>query len=141
VAAPVKLERIDHIGVIVDDLDEAARTLRDVLGLAEGDRVERDDLRSMFFACGDTEIELVEVLDAEQRRARLGDGEARIEHIAFEVDELDAVHAALDALGVKAKAPPRAAERYRTFFTHPETADGVAYQFVQRTAPEDVSPG
>lgn len=137
----MKLERIDHIGVIVDDLAEAARTLRDVLGLTEGDHVERENLRSIFFACGDTEIELVELIDPDQRRERLGGGEARIEHIAFEVDDLDAVYTALDALGVKPKTPPQAAERYRTFFTRPETADGVAYQFVQRGGQNDVSRG
>lgn len=130
------LERIDHIGVIVDDLDEATRTLRDVLGLAEGDRVERPNLRSAFFSCGGTEIELVEILDEAERRDRLGDASARIEHIAFEVDDIDATYAALTALGVEAKAPPRAAERYRMFFTRPETIDGIGYQFVQRTASE-----
>jgi catechol 2,3-dioxygenase-like lactoylglutathione lyase family enzyme len=129
------LQRIDHIGVIVDDLDRAAATFRDVLGLTEGDSVERDTLRSVFFACGGTEIELVEILDPEQRQERLGADQARIEHIAFEVDDLDATYAALGALGIEAKAPPRAAERYRTFFTRAETANGIAYQFVQRTEP------
>lgn len=132
----MKLRRIDHIGIVVDDLAEAERLLRDILGLVEGDRVERENLRSVFFACGGTEIELVELIDPAQRRERLGDGQARIEHVAFEVDDLDEVYAALDALGVKAKAPPVAAERYRTFFTRPETADGVGYQFLQRTPPE-----
>jgi catechol 2,3-dioxygenase-like lactoylglutathione lyase family enzyme len=131
------LQRIDHIGVIVEDLDRAATTFRDALGLTEGDRVERDTLRSVFFDCGGTEIELVEILDPEQRAERLGADQARIEHIAFEVDDLDATYAALGALGIEAKAPPRAAERYRTFFTRADTADGIAYQFVQRTAPAD----
>jgi catechol 2,3-dioxygenase-like lactoylglutathione lyase family enzyme len=132
----MKLRRIDHIGIIVDDLGEAERVFRDVLGLTEGDRIERENLRAVFFACGGTEIELVEVIDPEQRRERLGDGEARIEHVAFEVDDLDAVYGALAALGVEPKAPPVAAERYRTFFTRPETADGVGYQFLQRTSPD-----
>jgi catechol 2,3-dioxygenase-like lactoylglutathione lyase family enzyme len=136
----VRLERIDHIGVIVDDLESAARMLGDVLGLSEGDRVERENLRSVFFSCGGTEIELVELLDPEERRERLGSSEARIEHIAFEVDDLDVTYAALLALGVEAKAPPRKAERYRMFFTRADTTDGVGYQFIQRVASPDVNP-
>jgi catechol 2,3-dioxygenase-like lactoylglutathione lyase family enzyme len=130
----MKLRRIDHIGIIVDDLAEAERLFGDVLGLTAGDRVERENLRSVFYDCGGTEIELVEMIDPEQRRQRLGDAEARIEHVAFEVDDLDAVNEALAALGVEAKGPPVSAERYRTFFTRPETADGVGFQFVQRVS-------
>ena len=128
----MKLRRIDHIGIIVDDLAEAERTYRETLGLTPGDRVERENLRAVFYDCGGTEVELVEVIDPEQRRERLGDGSARIEHVAFEVDDLDEVYAALAALGVEAKGEPVQAERYRTFFTRPETLDGVGYQFLQR---------
>lgn len=128
----MKLNRIDHIGIIVDDLAEAERTYSEVLGLTPGDRVERENLRSVFYDCGGTEVELVELIDPEQRRERLGDAPARIEHVAFEVDDLDAVYDALSTLGVEPKGPPVQAERYRTFFTRPESADGVGYQFVSR---------
>lgn len=137
---PVNVSRIDHVGVIVADLEQACSLLRDVLGLSEGDRVERPNLRSAFFACSGVEIELVEILDPDERRTRLGDGEARIEHVALEVDDLDATYAALAALGVGAKAPPRAVERYRTFFTTPETTEGIGFQFVQSVCADvDVS--
>jgi mannose-6-phosphate isomerase-like protein (cupin superfamily) len=128
-----RISRIDHIGVIVDDLDEAIVFLRDVLGLQEGDHVDRADLRTVFFACGSTDIEAIEILDPEQRALRLGEGTAaRIEHIAIEVSDLDRTYEALEQLGVEPKGPPQQAERYRAFWTTPASADGVGYQFVQR---------
>ena len=131
----MELRRIDHIGVIVDDLTEAAGLLRS-LGLADGPTLERDDLSAAFFPCGDVSIEVIEILDPEQRRARLGDGRrARIEHIAIEVDDLDATLRALAALGIRADAPPREVLGSVTFWTDAETSDGVRYQFLQRRSP------
>jgi quercetin dioxygenase-like cupin family protein len=131
--------RIDHVGIVVDDLDEAVVFFRDVLGLQEGDHVDRPNLRTVFFSAGSAEIEAIEIIDPEQRAARLGDGEtARIDHVAIEVSKLDQVLQTLEERGVLPKAPPQQAERYRAFWTVPETADGVSYQFVERATSQDV---
>lgn len=128
----MELRRIDHIGVIVDDLAEATGLLRS-LGLADGPTLEREDLSAAFFPCGDVSIEVVEVTDPAQRRKRLGEGrQARIEHIAIEVDDLDATLAALEALGIQADAPPREVLDSVTFWTDAETSDGVRYQFLEK---------
>ena len=130
----MELRRIDHIGVIVDDLAEAVGLLRS-LGLADGPTLERDDLNAAFFPCGDVSIEVIEILDPDQRRRRLGEGaRARIEHIAIEVDDLDATLAALAALGIEADAPPREVLGSVTFWTDAETSDGVRYQFLEKQA-------
>lgn len=130
--------RIDHIGIVVDDLDEAVAFLRDVLGLEEGDHVDRADLRTVFFACGSAEIEAIEILDPERRAQRLGEGPARIDHIAIEVSNLDDTFEALEQNGVQPKGPPQQAERYRAFWTTPESSDGVSYQFVERASAREV---
>ena len=49
---------------------------------------------------------MIEIKDSEARRASLGEHQrARIEHIAIEVDDLDATLRALEVLGVQPKAP------------------------------------
>jgi methylmalonyl-CoA/ethylmalonyl-CoA epimerase len=132
----MKLERIDHIGVIVDDLDEA-RALLGRLGLEEATTLEREDLHAAFFPCGGTSIELIEVLEPQQRARRLPEGEqARIEHIAIEVDDLEATLGALEALGVRPDAPPRRVLDSTTFWTDSRTSDGVRYQFLEKGAAE-----
>ena len=130
----MKLQRIDHIGVIVDDLEEAKGMLG-ALGLEQSQTLEREDLHAAFFPCGDSSIELIEILDAEQRARRFPAGRtAVIEHIAIEVDDLDETLAALDALGVRPDAPPRRVLDSTTFWTDADTSDGVRYQFVQKDA-------
>lgn len=129
----MELKRIHHIGVIVDDLAEASRLLGQGFGLSVSPADVRPDLRAAFFQCGEVSVEVIEVTDPVARRARLGEGQrARIEHIAIEVDDLDATLQALDALGVQPKAPPRVSNRYLTFWTNPDTSDGVMFQFMQK---------
>jgi methylmalonyl-CoA/ethylmalonyl-CoA epimerase len=130
----VSLNRIDHVGVVVDDLVEASALLSERFSLTPEETIERDDLHAAFFACGDTRVEIIEVLDPTARRDRLGDGEsARIEHIAFEVDDLDSTLAVLDSLGVRPTAAPQDSGGRRTFWTVPVTTDGVMYQFIEFT--------
>src|SRR5215210_604269 len=65
----MRLQRLDHVGVVVDDLDEAARLLGDGFGLELAETIDRGDLRVAFYRCGEVRVELIEVRDAEQRRA------------------------------------------------------------------------
>jgi len=123
--------RIDHIGVIVDDLDDAARLLGEGFGLERTMTAERDELRLAFFKCGDVSIEVIEPLDPDLRRARLGDGaRARIEHIAFEVPNLERALTALAGLGIEPNAPPLRSGSRTMIWTDPATSDDIMFQFV-----------
>lgn len=58
----MRLKRVDHIGVVVDDLAEAADLLSRGFGLSLGTTLERDQLRAQFYRCGDVSIELIEIV-------------------------------------------------------------------------------
>jgi methylmalonyl-CoA/ethylmalonyl-CoA epimerase len=128
---------IDHIGVVVDDIGEAKTFLTEVLGLELEKEADYPDLgvRSAFFLAGPVRIEINEVMDADTRRTRLGvDGtQARIEHIAIVVDNLDDWLRKLNARGVRTVPPQVPAVRTgRTSVrTVPETTDGVMYQIIE----------
>lgn len=127
----MELRRFDHVGVIVDDLDDAARLLGDGLELELTSSLERDDLRLAYFRCGDVSIEIIEPLDPELRRERLGDGvRARIEHLAFEVGDFGAAIGALAALGIEPNAPPLRSGARTMLWTDPATSDGIMFQFL-----------
>jgi methylmalonyl-CoA/ethylmalonyl-CoA epimerase len=129
------LRRLDHVGVIVDDLDEAIRLLGGKLGLERAGGSDGQAIRTAFFRCGDARIEVIEVLEPERRRERLGEGAtARIEHIAIEVDDLAATLAVLQELGIHSNAAPRVSGDYLTFWTDPATSDGIMLQFLERPA-------
>lgn len=126
----MRLRAIDHVGVIVDNLADACKLLQQGLGLQPQETLEREDLRTAFFACGGTRIEIIEIIDPDARQERLGDSSARIEHIAFVADDLDSTLAALAELGIRPNANPRPSGKNMTFWTDPDTSDGVVFQFI-----------
>jgi methylmalonyl-CoA/ethylmalonyl-CoA epimerase len=129
-SSAVTISRIDHVGIVVDNLVEAAAFVRNVLGLSEESRIERPDLLALFFSCQGTRIELIEVLDSAQRTTRLGDVRARIEHVAFVVGDFDQTLDALRRHGVET-TETRSSQGRRTCWSLPSTTDGVVYQFVE----------
>jgi len=127
------LKRIDHVGVIVDDLEEAKRFLSQ-FGLRFDRDIEiRGRLRAAFYACGETQLEVIEIDEPAERAQRLGESRARIEHVAFEVDSLSTTLEALRGLGVETTtAEPMAIGANLSYWTKAETTDGVQYQLIEK---------
>lgn len=127
------LKRIDHIGVIVDNLGDAQAFL-DSMGL----ELDRDvnmpgRLRGAFYRCGDAHIEVIEIDEPNERAQRLGSDKARVEHIAIEVDNLQRTLEALSGLGVKPQqADPIKVGANLNAWTIAETSDGVVYQLIEK---------
>jgi methylmalonyl-CoA/ethylmalonyl-CoA epimerase len=129
----MKFERIDHVGVIVADLDKARVLLEQGFGFPFVREVRKTELKSAFFRCGDADVELIEILDPDLRSKRLGEGrEANVEHIAIEVDDLDGLLTLLAALGIKTTGAPQVSPANTTVWTVAETSGGVMYQFLER---------
>jgi methylmalonyl-CoA/ethylmalonyl-CoA epimerase len=141
------MQRIDHIGVVVDDLAEVRHLLGEVFGLQVSRELDLPDLafRAVFYRCGDVDIEVIEMKTPEGRRQRLGEGvQARLEHIAIQVDSTQQTLDALGAIGIRALKP--AALGFRTdspdvisvgntknVWMDPATCSGVMYQFVEKS--------
>jgi methylmalonyl-CoA/ethylmalonyl-CoA epimerase len=126
------LRRIDHIGVVVDDLDQA-RAFLTSLGLQHDHGFDLGRVEAAFYRLGDVMIEVVECRTPEERARRLGDATARIEHIAFEVDDLAAAVAELGRLGIEMTKPePVRQDDIQSFWTAPASSDGVMYQLFER---------
>ena len=128
--------RINHIGVVVNDIASARRWLAEIFGLPLSRTVDLPEskIHGEFFRCGDADIEILEIGDPEMRRRRLGEGTtARIEHIAVEVDDIRATLARLAPLGVRiTTTEPRQVGSMITAWTVEETTGGVSYQLIQR---------
>ena len=127
------LKRIDHVGVIVDDLADAERLLGEGFGMTRTRGVELPNrLKAAFYRCGEVEIEVIEVTDPSERAQRLGGEQAKVEHIAVEVDDLATALKALEALGVRPNAQPAKVGPNTSVWTIPETSDGYQFQFFER---------
>jgi methylmalonyl-CoA/ethylmalonyl-CoA epimerase len=127
----MKLLGLDHIAVVVRDIDETiARAGDTVDGRAVGERLRGGDIDLQFLLFGETRLELIEVRAAGFGMPKLKDGEtAVIGHFGIEVDDLDDAKAELTRRGVALQGEFDAGE-VRFIFTVPQTTFGVTLQLM-----------
>ncbi len=126
---------IDHIGVAVRDLNEAADNLEEVLGLkiAEREEVEDQQLIAALVPTADMRFELMQPTNSESVVARFLDrrGEG-IHHICFEVSDIEAEIEALKSREVQlVQGSPREGFVGLVEFIHPRAANGVLVEIAQ----------
>jgi len=125
----LRLGALDHVGIVVDDIGEAERLLT-ALGLRAVGGSEPPGLRTAFFELNGPRIELIEFFEEGPRAKRLGNAQARIDHIAFAVPDLDEAAKALADLGIET-TPAQVSSGRRTCWTVASTSDGVLYQLIE----------
>ena len=132
-----KIRRMDHLAVLVADLDEALTFWRDVLGLpvAEIAAVPQERSAIAFLPLENGEIELVQPTDDESGIARyLAKRGPGMHHICLEVDDLDGMLARLKARGVELINPEPVTKPngVRYAFVHPKSAFGVLVELYEK---------
>jgi catechol 2,3-dioxygenase-like lactoylglutathione lyase family enzyme len=127
----MKLLGLDHVGIVVRDIDETVTRARDTFdGTAVGERFVSDDIDLQVLMAGESTLELIEVRTAGFGMPRLEDGEtAVIGHVGIEVDDLDDAKAELTRRGVELEGETDTGE-VRFIFTVPETTFGVTVQLM-----------
>lgn len=130
-------EKLDHIGIAVENLEQSMAFYKDVLGLElhGTETVEEQKVKVAFFPVGDTEIELLESTDPEGPIAKFiaakGQG---VQHLAFRVRDIEKVLADLKARGVRLidEKPRYGAGGAKIAFLHPKATNGVLVELCQR---------
>lgn len=129
---------IDHIGIAVNNLDEAINLYRDILGLKlEGvHAVEAQKvLVASFSTGGETRIELLEPTERESPVAkfieRRGEG---IHHIALKVRNIEAVLEELKGKGLKLvdEKPRIGVGGAKIAFIHPKSTRNVLLELCEK---------
>ena len=127
--------RIDHIGIVVRDIQEALEVYGTALGLPLKEIVEvpEQEVEIAFLPVGESNVELVQPTTGDSGIARFletrGEG---IHHICIEVEDIEA---ALERLKTH-KVPlideePRQGAHGRVAFVHPKGAHGVLIELVE----------
>lgn len=137
------MRRLEHVGIATGNTEASAsifETLFDRRPYAT-EVVEREGVLTTFIEAGGVKVELLEALRPDSALGRYverhGPG---LHHLAFEVDDLDAAYASLDAAGFRLLAPPSpGADAKRIFFVHPKDTDGVLIELCQ-TLPGEARP-
>ena len=127
----MKLLGLDHIGIVVRDIDQAVARADDTVdGRAVGERFVSADIDLQVLLCGKSTLELIEVRNAGFGMPKLKDGEtAVIGHFGIEVDDLEDAKAELTRRGVALEGEFDAGE-VRFIFTVPQTTFGVTVQLM-----------
>jgi methylmalonyl-CoA epimerase len=128
--------KIDHIGIAVKSLTEAAAIYENALGLKVNayDQVDEQGVRVAMLNIGESRIELLEPTGPESPiqkfMTKRGEG---IHHIAITVDDIDKALKQLKAAGVRLvdDEPRRGAHNTRIAFVHPSSTHGVLLELVQ----------
>jgi methylmalonyl-CoA epimerase len=127
---------IDHVGVAVKDLDAAIQLYETTLGmpLVHRETVEEQGVEAVLLDVGPCHVELLRPLGEKtpvgKFLKRKGPG---IHHVAYRVDDIEAVLAELKARDVELiDAEPRTGIRgSRVAFLHPRATDGVLTEIVE----------
>ena len=123
------MRRIHHVGIVVNRLEDAYRFYRDTLGLPliKEATIPDQHVRAALLGAGESEIELLEPLDATSGvgrfLARRGEG---LHHLCFDTPDIVKTLTSLKEMRVELlDAAPRAGLAGQIAFVHPKACCGV----------------
>ena len=130
------VKRIDHIAILVDDLEQPLSFWREALGLelSHMTDVPAEMAQIAFLPVGDSEVELVRPTTSDSGLARFlekrGPG---MHHVCLEVDDIDGMLAQLKAKGVQLinEQARTGVDGKRYAFVHPKSANGVMVELYE----------
>ncbi len=127
--------RINHVAIVVEDVQKALSFWRDALGLpaAHIEHNEGEAVDIAFMPFGGSEIELIapftEDSGVAKYLAKKGPG---LHHLCLEVDDIEAAAAQISAGGGEFITPPKARpDGTRYAFVHPKSTGGVLLELYE----------
>ena len=133
--------RIDHIGVAVENLDDAIKLYERSLDmeLAHRETVESQGVEAVLLDVGEGHVELLAPLGPDtpvgKFIAKKGPG---IHHVAYAVEDIDAALEQVKAAGLRLidEEPRTGIRRSRVAFLHPSATGSVLTEIVQPAGEE-----
>jgi methylmalonyl-CoA/ethylmalonyl-CoA epimerase len=131
-----KVKRIDHVAILVDDLEKTLAFWRDGLGmeLAHVEDVPAEKSMVAFLPVGGSEVELVKPTTDDSGLARYlekrGPG---MHHVCLEVDDIEGMLKRLKEQGVQLinETPVTGSGGKKYAFIHPKSANGVMVELYE----------
>ena len=133
----MKIEKIDHLGIAVNSIEEGKNFWTDVLGLEfhGTETVEEQKVTTAFFEVGESEVELIESTTPDGPVARYIEKKGQgMQHVAFRVEDIDAALKELKEKGIRLidETPRKGAGGAKIAFLHPKSTSGVLVELCQR---------
>ena len=132
----MSVEKIAHIGIAVESIEQWIGFYRDVLGLDYGgsEEVPEQKVRVAFLTIGESNIELLEPTSDDSPIAKFlekrGSG---IHHVAIQVDDIEAALARHQEAGARLidSTPRVGAHNMKIAFIHPKASGGVLLELCE----------
>lgn len=129
-------QRIDHIGVAVEDLDAAIALYEKsfAMELVHRETADSQGVEAVLLDVGDGHVELLRPLGPDTAVGKFLDRRGPgLHHVAYAVDDIDATLAQLATAGFELiDAEPRVGIRdSRVAFVHPRSVGGVLTEIVE----------
>ena len=130
------MNKIEHLGIAVRNIEESNQIFEDLLGVApyKTEEVESEGVKTSFFRVGESKIELLEATNPDSAIAKFiekrGEG---IHHIAFDVSDIESEIIRLKEKGYRLihETPKDGADNKRIAFLHPKSSNGVLVELCQ----------
>lgn len=130
------MDKIEHIGIAVKDLEKSNDVFASLFGEAhyKMEEVASEGVKTSFFKSGPNKIELLQATNPESPIANFiakkGEG---IHHIAFAVSDIQSEIKRLKNEGfiVLNETPKKGADNKLVAFLHPKTTNGVLIELCQ----------
>jgi methylmalonyl-CoA/ethylmalonyl-CoA epimerase len=128
--------KIDHIAIVVKDLEATIALYTQTLGFAPVYRetIADQGVEAVGLEAGDSIIELLRPLDEASPIAKfLGDAASKLHHTAYRVENIEASLADLRSKGVRLidEHPRKGAHGNLIAFLHPKSTGGVLIELCQ----------
>lgn len=131
-----KVTRINHVAVVVDDMEKALSFWRDALGISLHGMLDVPAEKSQvaFLPTGESEVELVKPTSDDSGLAKyLAKRGPGMHHVCLEVDDIEGMLAQLKEKNIRLinEEPRITADGKKYAFIHPESACGVLVELYQ----------
>jgi methylmalonyl-CoA epimerase len=131
------VKKIDHIAVVVRDLDEAVKTYKEMFGFKEIERLASpsNEFTSVMMELGDIRVELFQPLKEGTSFSRfLEEKGGGLHHVSFLTDDIAKEVKTLKAQGKRLmNEEPRQLPGAKIVFVHPSAAENVLIELVERS--------
>jgi methylmalonyl-CoA/ethylmalonyl-CoA epimerase len=133
-----KIIRINHVAIVVPEIDGALSFWRDALGLDLHHVEDVPSQRSQvaFLPVNGSEVELVKPTSDDSGVARfLAERGSGMHHLCFEVDDIEGMLADLKSKGIRLiNETAMQLDGRKVAFVHPKSANGVLVELYQITS-------
>jgi methylmalonyl-CoA/ethylmalonyl-CoA epimerase len=128
------IKKISHIGLAVENLEEASSFFQENFGLSISEQENFGELIFSFIPMEGTDLELLQSTESDGQIAKFVEKRGQgIHHISFEVDNIQAELDRLKAKGIKLinEKPYLNAHKDLVAFIHPKSTFGVLIELIQ----------